>query len=112
MRLGCCRPCQYQPVIDSQADPLRRKLGKVAIASAYAAALALPTWRYLLPFTCGEELTLATGVLFLSSPLLVLGGWLLLIVRAPRTVGYWAVPIVLGLPFWYIAALSTGCSSG
>lgn len=98
---------------DSQTRAsLRRKFGKALIALAYAAALALPAWRFLLPFTCGEELTLATGVLFLSSPLLVLGGWFLLIARPPRTVGYWAVPIAVGLPFWYLAALSTGCSSG
>ena len=106
-------PVDNKPVGDSQTGaPLRRKLGKALIALAYPAALALPAWRFLLPFTCGEELTLATGVLFFSSPLLVVGGWSLLIARPPRTVGYWAVPIAVGLPFWYLAALSTGCSTG
>jgi hypothetical protein len=101
-----------KPVSDPQTQaPLRRKLGKGWIALAYAAVLALPAWRFLLPFTCGEKLTLATGVLFFISPVRVLGGWFLSIARPPRTVGYWAVPIAVGIPFWYHAALRTGCSS-
>jgi len=48
--------------------------------------------------------------LFFGSPLLVVGGSLLLIARKPRNVGYWAVPIALGLPFWWVAALSTACT--
>ena len=88
----------------------RRTVGKALITAAFPAALTLPAWRYLLPFTCGEELTLATAAHFFSSPLLVIAGWLLLVARKPRSVGYWAVPIALGIPFWYVAALSTGCS--
>ena len=104
-------PVDNKRVSDSQPrSPVRRKLGKALVALAYPAALALPADRFLLPFTCGEELTLASGVLFFSSPLLVLGGWFLLIARQPRTVGYWAVPIAVGLPFWYLAALSTSCT--
>jgi hypothetical protein len=77
-----------KPVSDPQTQaPLRRKLGKGWIALAYAAVLALPAWRFLLPFTCGEKLTLATGVLFFISPVRVLGGWFLSIARPPRTVG-------------------------
>ena len=89
---------------------LRRPLGKALVVFAFPAALALPAYAYLGPSTCGEELTLATAALFFSSPLSVLAGWVLLVARRPRSVGYWAVPIALGIPFWYVAALSTGCS--
>jgi hypothetical protein len=90
----------------------RRKAGKALIALAFPAALALLVPRYLLPFTCGDEATFWDYALILSSPLFTLGGWVLLIARKPRGVGYWAVGIALGVPFWSFTALSTGCTSG
>lgn len=93
-------------------ESLRRKAGKALIALSFPAALALPARRYLLPFTCGEAVTFGTAALFFSAPLFTVGGWLLLISRKPRGVGYWAIGIALGLPFWWFAALSTGCTSG
>ena len=66
---------------------LRRKVGKSLIALSFPAAPALPAWSYLLPVTCGEDLTLGTAALFFSSPLFTVGGWLLLISRSPTQGG-------------------------
>lgn len=79
------------------------------IALAFPAALALPLWRYLGPFTCGAEWTSAEGMAHLVPPLLSVSGWLLLIVRKPRSLGYWAVGIAGGVVFWVLALYSTAC---
>ena len=88
----------------------RRRIGKVLVAMSYPAALGLPLWTR--PFSCGEDLSPLNGTLLFASPVLLLGGFMLLVARPPRRLGYWAVAIALGLPLWYVAALSTGCSTG
>ena len=94
----------------STIDSPRRRAGKALVALSYPAALGLPLWT--LPFSCGEDLNPLNGAVLFASPLLLLGGFVLLVARRPRRLGYWAVAIALGLPLWYVAALSTGCSSG
>jgi hypothetical protein len=91
-------------------DSPRRRAGKALVALSYPAALGLPLWT--LPFSCGEDLTLLTGAVLFGSPVLLLGGFVLLVARRPRRLGYWGVAIAFGLPLWYVAALSTGCSTG
>lgn len=88
----------------------RRRVGKALVAMSYPAALGLPLWTR--PFGCGEDLNPLNGAVLFASPLLLLGGFVLLVARRPRRLGYWAVAIALGLPLWWVAALSTGCSTG
>lgn len=88
---------------------VRRKVGKTLVAVAFPAAVAIPLWRYLGPFTCGAAWNSVEGLAHFVPPLLSLTGWLVLIARKPRSLGYWAAGIAGGLVFWVLALYSTAC---